>query len=168
MKKSIKIMLSMMLVCLSIFTFVACSNNSEKTYTCDAGLSITLNNGFIEKEIVGQTYYLQSTNIIFTATKELFTELDESGAFTDAKNKTLKNYANLIISLNRLSSQIKEDNDLVYFSYTKSVSGQSYYYFAVMQKGTDAFWLCQFACLSKNKDKYTPKFIDYAKTITVS
>lgn len=169
MKKGSKIILSFALIFVTLISFVACSTNAEKTFTCDAGLTIKLTNAFKEKEVVSQTYYLESRNIIFLATKEEYTLLESNSFMNDPSTKTKEDYAELIKTANNITAQVTSDseNDLVYFSYEKSVSGNTYYYFAVIEKGTDAFWLCQFACLSRNKDSMQSKFIEYAKTITV-
>ncbi len=84
---------------------------------------------------------------------------------------TLKEYATLVIKNNKMQDSItaqEDESGQVYFAYFKNVSGKDFYYFAVVKKGTDAFWLCQFACEKKNQQKFETKFKDWGKTIQVS
>lgn len=47
-----------------LFVLTGCVKK-EKTFTTPAGLEITLNTSFKEKEIVSQTFYLESKDMIF-------------------------------------------------------------------------------------------------------
>lgn len=151
---------------LMIFTFAGCSS-APKSYESDAGLSITLPNNFHEKEFMGITCYLQSQNSLFTAIKEPFSLLSSVGI---NQNSTLEEYANVVLSQNVLSSEISSKDGLTYFTYTRSpesIDTMTFYYFAVVLKGSDSFWLCQFACLTSKQAEYQQTFFDWAKTIVV-
>ena len=56
-------------------------------------------------------------------------------------------------------------DDITYFTYEKEVNGKKYFYLASVHKSTDAFYLVQYICLSKNKEKYEPKFLTWDKTV---
>lgn len=150
----------------SMFFFVGCS--STETYTSDAGISITMEKGFYEKTLVGQTYYLESTDVIFTALKEEFSIFDSYGYSPDTMS--LNDYADLVKQVNELSTDtiFDEARNLTYFTYEKTVTGRDFYYLAVVTKGSDAFWLCQFACLREDSANYTNQFLDWATTIQVN
>lgn len=166
MKKLLKYTSLALAICTALVCLVACGNKS-KTFTCDAGLTITLNDSFYEKDIVSQTFYLESSNVIFIALKEDFTTLSNAGYNTDTLTKS--EYLNIVKQNNSLTADIIEDveNDLVYLKYYKNTSGKDFFYLALAEKGSDAFWLCQFACEQKNETEYTNQFIKWAKTIEV-
>ena len=46
------------------------------------------------------------------------------------------------------------------------MNGKNIYYLATVNKSEDAFWLIQFICSEKNKDKYKPKFLEWSKTVS--
>lgn len=156
------------LICLSLMLFLVagCSltslfKESTKTYTVN-GISVTMNDSFYEKDLVSQTAYLESQNAIFTALKEEFTELEAVGI---TKDSTLKDYAEAVKAANSFTGNIIEKDGLVYFTYEKDISGKSFFYLATVYKTDDAFWLVNFACESKNKEEFEPKFIEWAKTV---
>ena len=168
MKKLSKIALVFAFMIISVFSLVACGTPGQKEFTSSAGLKITLTDEFYEKDLASQTMYLESKKVIFVALKEEFTNL--SVVLTNPSSATKEQYAKAVQRNNHLSCEIINDqyNGLLYFTYEKSVSGKDFFYFAVIEKGSDAFWLCQFACAVSEKDNYTPTFIEYAKTIQVS
>ncbi len=168
MKKIFKNLTIVLVLLVSSLSFVACGGPKAKTFTSDAGLSITLNDSFYEKNIVSQTMYLESKTMIFVALKEDFTTVQNAGY--NPTTMTLMDYAALVIKNNKLnvSAKFDEQNNLTYINYQKSVSGKNFNYYAVVFKGTDAFWLCQFGCESKNYNSYKSQFVNFAKTIKVS
>lgn len=168
MKKLLKSSCLVLAIISMVICFTACGNKPKaKTFTCSAGLSITLTDEFYEKSIVSQTFYLESTDSLFTALKETFTTLEL--VHNNPSQMTKSEYATLVKNNNNLTVEIVDDtvNDLVYFTYNKNVSGKDFFYLSVVEKGTDAFWLCQFACEQDNESKFTSQFIEWAKTITV-
>ncbi|MDE6001582.1 MAG: hypothetical protein K2G96_04620, partial [Clostridia bacterium] len=124
------------------------------------GMQITLTADFTEKEYIGQTVCYQSAKVIVTALKEEFTTIDSS--------YTIDEYTNMVLRANRFTAETyeREGQEYMYFSYEKTVSGQNYYYMATTHKGTDAFWLIQFACFSSDKDKYFDTFLTWADSVT--
>lgn len=58
----------------------------------------------------------------------------------------------------RSQQQPAEEDGLVYFTYEKSNNGKDYKYYATVFKGTDAYWLIQFACEVDDFDKFLPDF----------
>ncbi len=143
-------------------------NLKPQQFVCPAGLTITLDSGFRQDTIPPQTFCVYQDWGWFVALKETFGILQAVGI---DENSTLADYAQVVFRNNQLTNTVLQydtANNLHYFAYEKWVSGQIMHYYAVIIKGSDAFWLCQFACA---KDKFSdclPYFIDCAKTITVS
>lgn len=133
----------------------------ESTYTSH-GLSVTMNEGFIEKSIVSQTVYFESNEAVFSALKEEFNLLESVNL---GSNTTLKEYGEAIIKNNNSDYELKEEDGLTYFEYEKTVSGKDFYYLASVYKTDDAFWLINFACETSNKNKYQQLFKRWAKSI---
>lgn len=137
-----------------------------KTFTSDAGIEITLNSSFHEKEIVSQTLYLESDKMIFTALKEDKSLFEQVGI--NFASYSLNAYTNLVLENNKLSTEIKTEEGLIYFSYEKEVSGKKFTYQAYTFKGSDEFWLCQFAVETKNYVALLDNIVKYAKSIVVN
>lgn len=172
MKKFLCVLSTVCICVFSLFAFSACGKATPKAkeFSSDAGIKITLTDEFQAKENNTQTMYLESPDIMFSALKEEFSKLETAEKLADAANKTEADYAKLIIkNNNKAENSLKYDevNDLTYFTYSDKVYGKEFYYFAVALKGSDAFWLCQFACLSTNWKSFTPLFVSYAKTIVL-
>lgn len=134
--------------------------NKQETYSAH-GMSITMDAGFQEKNLLSATYYLEKDDAIMIATKEEFQTLLPS-------TMTLESYTKLVLQNNLLNRIIntRENKDYLYFDYTKTVSGNSFYYIATTHKTDDSFWLIQFCCDKDNKDEFLGKFLEWADTIT--
>ena len=72
---------------------------------------------------------------------------------------------NVVIEKKFGAPQITKDG-VTYFEYVKEMNGKNIYYLATVNKSEDAFWLIQFICSEKNKDKYKPKFLEWSKTVS--
>lgn len=142
-----------------LLCFVGCDllTPQDKTFS-KAGMSITLTEEFNEQDIVTQTAYYVSQTAIVTALKEDGTSI---------KNYTVKQYAELVISVNNLADATATAKDgYAEFTYEKELNGKEYYYYArCFKNGTD-FWLIQFACETKNTETLTPSFEKWASSIT--
>ena len=163
MKKVFRIF-AIVCVCLVVSGCVG-EKEKEKNFSGN-GFSITLTENFQEKEIISVTNYYQSINAIVTALKEEFTLLEAVGI---NKDSTIEEYANVIAYNNQKDYDFKKNTDLdyLYFTYEATVSGKDYYYYAVIKKGSDSFWLINFACLKGDADDFQPKFEKWASTIKV-
>ncbi|MGM9680466.1 MAG: hypothetical protein ACI3XR_03065 [Eubacteriales bacterium] len=159
--------LALILCTVTLLTTLALASCSENTKEySSSGITVTLPDSFVEKELIGYTYYLQSTDVIFAAVKEEFSAATLIPGF---KDYTLKQYADLVVTANLLTgiATVEETDGLTYLTYEKDVSGQTYFYIAPVFKGSDAFWLVNFGCFASDKDEYSEKFIEWAKTIKV-
>lgn len=149
-----------LLICVTAVALCGCFD-SEKEFS-KAGMTITLTSSFVEKEIVSQTAYYESTTSIVTVLKESFSSV------SGLSNYTLDQYTNAVLTANKLKTEITKYEDKEYYSFTyeKELNGKDYYYFATTFKGPDAFWLIQFACTTSNKDKFQDKFVKWADSVT--
>ena len=152
-------------VLLTVCLFCGCSFFSglgaaqEKEFS-KAGMSITLTDDFTEQDIVSQTAVYASAKHIVMALKEEYALFEELG-----DSLSLQEYAQLVCQNNDLTADIEEKDGLVCFEYENEANGRDFAYFAVVQKGTDAYWLFQFSCDSSNYEDSKEQFIDWAKTI---
>lgn len=129
--------------------------------------SITLTEDFYKKDIVSATYYYESLDSIAMALKEEFSNLESVGITEDS---TLEDYTKLVLINNKMTEdklKYSDDKSYVYFEYEKEVSGSDMYYLAVVKKGTDAFWLMNFACKAEQKADLQDNFFDYASSIKI-
>lgn len=153
---------------LSIVTAIACLFGiagcaSAKTFE-KAGMQITLTSKFTEKEYISMTAYYESADAIVTVVKESFTDVASAGL----EINTLDEYTDVVLSNNGLNSSklTRENQEYIYFTYEKSVSGKDFYYLATTHKSSDAYWLIQFACVKDKKEQFTETFLGYADSIT--
>lgn len=138
--------------------FAGCGAKA-KTFNVQ-GMNITLTDSFYEQEIVTQTATFASVDEIVTVTKQSFSEFGSSSYSNKA-------YMENVAATNKLYNVVVEENDsYAYFTFTKSVSGKDYYYYATGRKGPTAYWLIQFACVESAADKHQPDFEKYAESVT--
>ena len=159
MKRISVALLTLMLACSLLLC--GCSLFAEKEQTFTAGeLTLTLTNRFFESEYEGYDVVFDSSKVAVFALKEEFT--DEFGA-----EKTLNDYAELVIAANEMKDVTVQTKDgLTYFNYKSDVDGDEYTYYAFVYKTDDAFWMVQFACDSKSADKQVDNFFKYAKSVS--
>ncbi len=143
---------------------VEVSNSKEFV---ENGFSITLTEDFVKKEIVSATYYYESIDSIAMALKEEFSTLESIGL---TENSSVEDYAKAVLANNKMTGKeinYSDDNKYIYFDYEKEVNGSNMYYFAVLKKGSDAFWLMNFACKADQKADLQDNFHEYASSIKV-
>lgn len=131
---------------------------SPKTFS-KSGMSITLTDDFEEESMDGFTACYDSNDVAVFALKEGFDLMDGFDLLT------LNEYAEMVINTNSVSCEVKSVDTLTYFDYTSTPSDTEYYYFVVLYKAEDAFWIVQFVTPEKNADEYKDSFIDWAKTV---
>ncbi len=127
------------------------------------GMSITLTNEFRQTQIQNFTNCYDSAKVAVFALKEEFALAE------GFENYTLEQYGNLVLQNNSFSSsELKKIDGLTEFEYefTNPDTKDTYKYFSFVYKSNDAFWLVQFATLTENVDEYSPKIIEWAKTIS--
>ena len=135
--------------------------DKTKIYTSH-GMSIEMPVGFYEKSLASTTVYFESQTAIVTGLKETFTTLSQVGL---DKDSSVNDYLELVLENNQKEENLKEDENLVYFTYEANVSDKDFFYTTVGYKANDSFWLLNFACEKENKDTYASEFLKWAKTV---
>lgn len=149
-------------VLLSCLVLVGCQVKAkDKTYTSH-GLTITMQEGFVEKEIVAATVYYVSIDAVVMAIKEDFTSLEAIGINSSS---SIDDYADAVLKNNGVDYNIQKEDGITYFTYEKEVSGKQYFYLSQVTKADDSFWLLNFMCDVKDKSKYEPLFKKWAKSV---
>ena len=135
-------------------------DGEAKTFSVD-GLSITLTDGFREKDVDGYNKGYDSAKMGVLVLKEAFADIP------GAESLTLDDYAEMVLENNQgKASEVKTSDGLTYMEYVAESSGQEYGYLVVMYRSADAFWLVQFFSKSADFNEYRPSFINWAKTVT--
>lgn len=144
---------------LLIFTCTSCKAK-EKTFSM-LEMSIELTDEFQEKDHIGYTVYYEAKDMIVVCLKEEFSLLDGSSSWS------IDSYAQACINANKLGNKkIEHREDYAYFTFEKSLSGQSYTYVATCHKAKDAFWLIQLATFTKDFDDLKGDLFKYADSIS--
>lgn len=136
-------------------------NRVEEQNFSAEGMTITLNDQFDEVSYEGFTQCFESKSVA------VFTLKEDFSLMPGLEDYTLEDYADLVLSANgMLPEELKEEDGILYFDYvTQGGDGEDYYYLATLHKGSDAFWLIQFATPASNQDKLHDQFIDWAETV---
>ena len=159
-----KILRNIILSLVAVFTFAvagcSCFNFTE-TYS-GHGMSITMAKGFEETRYIGYDYVLQKDDAMMLAVKESF-----EGNF-NATTWTLEDYTDAIQDENLTNhpTHVRENEGYIYYTYTASAEGNTYFYLITTHQSSDAFWLIQFFCFIEDKDSYEEKFLTWADSVT--
>lgn len=157
MKKRVLLILSL----LSIFLLVGCFN-TKKEFS-GIGMTITLNNNFVEKDIIQAPFYIESKDNMFMGMRESKSELSYYGV------NTLKEYINAVLSNHQKTADVKkyEKDDLIYYYayYTASVEDQTFGYMLFVMETETHFYSMNFASLEKNFESHKPQFKKWIATI---
>lgn len=137
-------------------------SSNPKEFSAE-GMTITLTAAFDEAEYAGFTQCYESNEVAIMALKEKFTLLP------GAEDYSVEEYGQLVLQGNSMKdTALKTKDGVVYFTYTSEVAdGSTYFYFAAVYKGSDAFWLIQFAAPESLRDTYEPQFLQWAGSVTV-
>ena len=137
-----------------------------KTFSSN-GMSVTLTEEFRESNAGGDRFTVtyESQNVAVFALREPFS------LAPDAKDYTLKKYANLVLEANDLSgARTKTLGDLFYLEYASEnpQTKDTYRYFAFLYKTEDAFWMIQFATLDADAEQYFEQIVQWAESVEFS
>ena len=139
-------------------------SETEKTFS-GAGVTITLNDTFIEKTVVQAPFYLESQNQIFMSLRESKDTLASVGI------TTLDQYISAVLKNGNKTAEVfdKTEGDLnyKYAYYEASVNDQDFGYMLLVLESDGYFYSMNFGCVSSKLDKYKDQFFDWAKTIKV-
>ena len=149
---------------IALLLVTGCGKSSGKVFN-EGNFKITLNENFEKKSLASATYYYENNkdNIGVTVLLETYEALK---AINITKDTSLKEYADIIIK-QMPTATMKTEGNFMYFTYSKTVGGSTYFYMPTMFKGENGFYLLNFFCLEKDKDANMDKFISWAKTVEV-
>ena len=130
------------------------------------GMQITLTDAFTEASVDGFTVGYGTNEVAVLALKESFSLAE------GLEEYTLSEYGRLVLENNGLESyaELQNYDGLTYFEY-QSVNPETeeeYYYFSVIYKSSDAFWLIQFASSEETADNHMDDFLKWAKSVQFS
>lgn len=164
MKRSIKILSLCLAFVVVAACFAGCGSPKEKSFSKE-GLTITLTDEFEEKALVDAlTASYMSDYCLVTTLKEDFSLFSEAGLSTDISDRE---YLDMVIQSNSIDREREETDGFYTVTFEKEIQKQDITYLAVALKGSDAFWLVQFACPTDTFEDLRPQFIKWAKTVTV-
>ena len=150
-------------IAINLYNTIPFGESNEKTFS-KAGMTITLNESFQEKEHSDFTVLFQSKRTMVMAYKEEFAVLEDLEIPLDI---SLRDYAEQIAANNNINSIVKETDGLTCFEYELTVDGKDYYYLVVFYRGQDAYWTVNYVCETKRYSEYSPLFFKWANSVVV-
>jgi len=135
------------------------SKVNDKTFEKD-DMSIVLTGKFKEDEVAGQTACYKSPDSIVVILKEGFKII---GTYNTEGVDSFR-YAELVAESNGFEYDVDVIEGIPTFIYHKTVNEKDFAYLTASFKGTDAFYLIQFACEADRFEELKPLFIKWAKT----
>jgi len=157
------------LVCMLCLLCCGCSGPNADTlqsYTAQTGITLQMQAGMrlSAEDSVSCLYSGQSC--MMSALREEFADYAQMGH--DPQAMTVEDYAHLVQQANDLQQTfLPDENGNLHVTYTNTSGNTEYFYYATVRKGSDAFWVVNFACNSRQKDAYLPLFIRWSDTIAV-
>lgn len=159
-----------------IFTLflTACSEPNEKqdkVYTIRDKYSITLDTSFFEPSSsvdIEYELFLQKLDIAVYVNDETFESLYSLGY--QPESMTAEEYAKEMMRLSGTEANfytVEDPENMAVFEYTASALGFNFYYFAMVHKGSEEFWITTFYCYQQDKDRYFDQFVDWCSTIKI-
>lgn len=142
------------------------NNQQPKTFS-SGELSITLTNEFNKVDYAdsGYDFVYETKKVCVFGLKENFS------AFPEIKDFTVEEYGEFLLGINEIKGvELETENGITFFEYdaNNSEEGDSYHYYIRLYKRDDAFWVVQFAALSKNFEKYRSDIAEWANSIDFS
>ena len=158
--------IGIVLLLLVAFLITGCSLFSNEKEIKEDGYSITLTKDFKKEEVDDFDVVFQSSKVGFTSTKETFQSLEKLNI---TKDSTLEEYGEVVRSTNNIIKRFEESSDgnYMYVDYEKLIELKPYYYYTVIKKGNDGFWLFNFFCSKDDKDEELSNIEKYASSIQI-
>ena len=159
--KKIALLMAVLMLTLSL---ASCGLAGEKTFSAD-GISITVKGFFTEQNDLAEGFnlILISPKAGVMILKETFTSLEAADLDT---NMSVKEYASIVMKGNQLTGDPTEEDGLTYFTYTKTADGTDFTYMGFCFRSTDAYWLVQIYCPTKDYASMKPDMMTWAKSVT--
>lgn len=137
--------------------------SGPKTFSAK-GMTITLTQEFHEVE-------MDDFDACFATSEQVVFVLKESYAdYEELRDLTIEEYGEAVIQANEFDASVKlqQKNGKTYYEYKGTGdTGKTYIYHAVVYKGSEAFYLVQFAVEEKDYGKFINKLEEYASSVTV-
>lgn len=165
--RSLSRILSAAIAAILMLCAVGCAGEKAlKTYRTDAGLTVTMHEGMVEFEAGGITAALADDSCMMTAVRHDYQQFTDLGF--DITAMTAEEYAALSADLTGTEQEFSFDSNGNYHTtYTAVVDGDEYFYYGVIVKGTDAFWLVTFTCEADRSGEYAPLFAEWSGSVEV-
>ncbi len=148
---------------LCLFTLTACKPAVQEF--SGSGITISLTEEFIEKEVIQAPFYLESTRHIFMGMRESKTDL------TGINIHTLTEYIEAVMENGGVTAEVStyDEGDVLfmYAYYTKTVSEVQYGYMLLVMEGANYFYTMNFGCLQKNLEASKSQYLEWAATIVI-
>ena len=166
MKKKISVLLALLI----IISLGGCSLDSfigTKTITCDdltaqvPGLYMDLMGG-VDNDAV-EFLYGNNAGAVMGVQESVAEVIGASFA-----EVTAKDYLRMFMNANEVLGTIKEEGNIVYFTYTASVDGESFTYICAAFKGSENFWAVQAYCKTADFEKNQATLWEIIKSVKVS
>lgn len=119
-------------------------------------MTLTKNNSF--------DMFYTSEHCLMTAVREGFDVLAASGA-GDA-DTTLEEYIGIVERINGVTFETDAYGN-PFATYVSEIDGKNFTYYFTVRKGSDAFWLVNFACPESEQGTWLPQFALWANSIRV-
>lgn len=154
-----------MVLALSVFALSGCSffAPEEKEFT-GSGITITLNDSFVETDSVVAPLFISSLKHIFMGLRETKTDAVSVGIYT------LGEYIDYALENSGYSGSTvheSENGEYVYAYYSATVDEVEYGYMIICMEGTSHYYLMNFGCLNDELEENKDQYIAWADTIIV-
>lgn len=134
-------------------------------YETSIGLSLYMTEGFTEGNVEGVQACYEGENANVRFQEETFASLASVG-YGDVTE--LRDYAALIQMAYSLEGEVLSDEyDNVYIYYEVDIQGTSISYYGFFDKGSEAFWMTTFMCMTAQKSQFEEDFKLWASSIQV-
>ena len=126
------------------------------------GITITLTSDF-QKVKTDNLVTLGTKEVVVMANKETF-----SGS-SGLENVSVDQYYDALLKnikgADAIEDKKSDEGRYVLYDFTNPETNDTYRYYTFVYKTDDAFWIVQFASLTKYSDKYSKQFLEWAKQI---
>ncbi len=154
----------------AVFIFAYVFSKNPRTFSKN-GISITLSSSFKYANDSDVTFSVTSEKARVDAEEFKFSEFPDYKGISQIEFATLLknnyNYVALVTERMNWSSEIYQEDGLVYFDYTLSgITNSEYKHRAYFFTTDDSVWLVEFTARESEYDSVSKSFNDWAKTIT--
>ena len=171
--KSRFLLLSILLLTIILISGCFGGEVKDEKFTSVHGYEITFNSTFYQSytDIENSDLYLESLNVVVSVVREDFRVV--SDAWYNPYVMTTDQYASMLIDtlydrgilINYYNDNYDENIEI--FDYTYYAEGETFYYYTIVNKGTDAFWTTQFICINDDKIDYLEDIAKWSNTIVI-